>query len=71
MDKPLIAYPHVFAALGQFIAKKNLRDVCVMEFEGGIIVTGSVFFARGEGMGRTIETKIFSFDELRHMAKEH
>ena len=71
MDKPLIAYPLVFAALGQFIAKKNLRDICVMEFEGGVIVTGTTFFERGEGLGRTIETRIFSFDELRHMSKEH
>lgn len=71
MDKPLIAYPEVFAALGKFIAKKKLRDVCVMEFEGGFIVAGSLFFDKGESFGRTIETKVFSFDELQHLAKEH
>ena len=71
MDKPLIGYPEVFAALGKFVAKKKLREVCVMEFEAGFIVTGSLFFDKGEGFGRTIETQVFSFDELRHMVKEH
>jgi hypothetical protein len=71
MDKPLIAYPEVFAAVGKFIAKKKWRDVCVMEFEGGMIVTGSSFFDRGESSGKIIETQVFSFDELRHLAKGH
>lgn len=71
MDKKPIRYPETFAAIGQFIAKRKLEDVCVMEFEGGIIVTGSLFFDKGEGFGRSIETKIFSFAELQRMAKEH
>ena len=71
MDKPLIAYPQVFAALGKFIAQKKWRDVCVMEFEGGMIVTGSSFFNRGENVGRIVETQIFSFDELQRLAKGH
>jgi hypothetical protein len=71
MNKPLITYPEVFAAIGRFINRKKLRDVCVMEFEGGLIVSGSVFFDKGEGFGRTIETQVFSFDELRQLVKEH
>jgi hypothetical protein len=71
MNKPLIAYPEVFAALGRFVAKKKLREVCVMEFEAGFIVTGTLFFDKGESSGRTIETQVFSFEELRRLAKEH
>ena len=71
MAKPLIAYHETFAALGKWITHRNLRDVCLMEFEGGMIVTGSLFFDKGESSGRTIETTVFSFDELRRLAKEH
>ncbi len=71
MDKKPVKYPETFAAIGRFIAKRKLEDVCVMEFEGGIIVTGSVFFDKGEGFGRSIETKTFSFAELQRLVKEH
>ena len=71
MDKPVIAYPELFAAIGRFIATRKLRDVCVMEFESGMIVSGSSFFDKGEGFGRTIESKVFSFDELRQLVKGH
>lgn len=70
MNKPAIAYPELFAAIGRFIANKKLLDVCVMEFEGGMIVSGSAFFEKGEGFGRSIETRVFSFDELRRLVKE-
>ncbi len=71
MSNPLVAYPELFAVLGRFIAKRKLEDVCVMEFEGGVIVTGSLFFDKGEGIGRSIETKIFSFADLQRLVKEH
>ncbi len=66
-----LKYPEVFAALGRYIDKRKLEDVCVLEFEGGVIVTGSSFFEKGEGFGRSIETKVFSFADLQRLVKEH
>lgn len=71
MGKPPIAYPETFAALGRFAAKRKLRDVCVMEFEGGVIVAGTVFYEKGEALGRSIETKVFTFADLQRLVKEH
>ncbi len=71
MSKRVIAYPELFSAIGHFVATRKLRDVCVMEFEGGMIVSGSTFFERGEGFGRAIETRVFSFDDLLQLVKEH
>lgn len=71
MSRPLIAYPETFAALGRFIAKRKMRDVCVMEFEGGMIVTGTVFYEKGEALGRSSETQVLSFADLQRLVKEH
>jgi hypothetical protein len=70
MAKPLIAYPEVFAAIGRFIAKEKMGDVCVMEFEAGMIITGSVPYSTGETLTHYTETKVLSFEDLQRLAKE-
>jgi hypothetical protein len=70
LDRVQISYPDKFAALGRFIAKKKLSDVCVMEFESGVIVVGSVLFEAGESYNRRIETHVLSQEELQRLVKE-
>ena len=48
-----------------------MRDVCVMEFEGGMIVTGDVLYEKGEALGRSTKTHVLSFADLQRLAKEH
>lgn len=60
-----ISYPDVFSALGKFIADNNLYDVFVMEFEQGIIVTGSS--AASSASGYIIETHVLSATDLRNL----
>ncbi len=62
-----IAYTDLFPALGKFITNKGLKDVCVMEFEGGIIVTGTIVYEVTGGFRRAIETYVMSPDEIRLM----
>jgi hypothetical protein len=70
VSKSQIPYPEMFAGLGRYIAKLGITNVCVMEFENGIIVTGSVLYETGESFNRRIETKVLSHDDLRRLAKE-
>ena len=63
-----ISYTELFAALGKFITEKKLQDVCVMEFEDGIIVAGSVLYDRRGGVGRAQETFVLSTDDLEKMS---
>lgn len=58
-------YPQVFEALGKFIANKDLRDVFVMEFEQGIIVSGSTMHQQRLVTSVETETFVFSEDDLR------
>jgi hypothetical protein len=64
-----VQYPEAFAAIGRLIVQKGLRDVCVLEFEHGLIVTGSVLFEAGENYQRRIETHVLSNEDLNRMIK--
>jgi hypothetical protein len=66
-----LEYPQVLAAVGRYIAKQKMRDVCVMEFERGVIITGAVIYSSGETTGRYVEAKVLSFEELQKLVKEH
>ncbi len=57
-------YSQAFAALARFLTQEDINDVCVMEFEGGFIVTGSKLYVTGETIKRQIATRVLSNDEL-------
>lgn len=60
-------YPDLFTALGKFVAEKKLEDVCLMEFEDGIIITGSVVYETRGSIQRSQETFVLSTADLERM----
>jgi hypothetical protein len=68
MALPKLNYSEIMTALGRFIADKKMRDVCVMEFEDGIIVTGSVVYESRGGVHRSQETFVLAQSDLEKMA---
>ncbi len=70
LEKTGLKYPETLAALGRFIAKKGMSDVCIMEFESGVIITGSVLYETHESMNRYIATHVLSQEDLAHLLKE-
>ncbi len=64
-----LQYPVVMEALGRFIVKQQLTNVCVLEFENGVIVTGSLLYPAGEGFKRRNVTQVFSDDDLRRLVR--
>ncbi len=70
MGSSQIQYPEMFAALGRYVAKLGISNVCVMEFENGVIITGSVLYETGESFNRRVETKVLSYDDLKRLVKE-
>lgn len=69
MSDKHIDYTRLMATVGRYIAKKNLSDVCVMEFEHGILIVGSALYDAGEDTRRRTETHVLSLDELERMVK--
>ncbi len=62
-----IQYTDLFTVLGRFVNEKKMKDVCVMEFEDGVIVTGSVIYDARGGYRREQETYVLSAEELGSM----
>ena len=46
-----LAYPELLHAIGKFVAKRGISNICVLEFENGVIVTGTVLYNTGETIG--------------------
>ncbi len=65
--KTELKYPDLFAALGKFIENKKLQNVCVMEFEEGIIITGSQVYEASRGPRRRLETIVLSREDLQKL----
>jgi len=65
--KTELKYPDLFAALGKFIEEKKLQNVCVMEFEEGIIITGSQVYEASQGTRRRLETIVLSREDLQKL----
>lgn len=60
-------YPDLFAGIGRFIQEKNLHDVCVLEFEDGIIISGSVTYEGRDMLQHAEETIILSGSDLQRL----
>lgn len=67
--KPNIAYPELLQAIGKFIVKQKISNICIMEFEDGVIVTGTVLYDTGETIGRRSETHVLSGEDLHRLVK--
>ena len=62
-------YPELLHAIGQFVAKRGISNICIMEFEDGVIVTGSLLYDTGETIGRRTETHVLSGEDLQRLLK--
>ncbi len=70
LEAAKLKYPDALAALGRYVAKNGLTDVCLMEFESGFVVVGSVLYETAESYNRRTETHTLSFDDLRKLITE-
>jgi len=57
-------YGPILLAMGNYVAERNWRDICVLEVEGGMIVQGTGLVQTAEGYQYVVETKMFGHDEL-------
>jgi hypothetical protein len=62
-----LKYPDLFAALGKFIEDKKLENVCVMEYEDGVIISGYVVYESHSILRRAQETFVLPMEELKRM----
>lgn len=63
-------YPELFRAVAHFVEREHLKDVCVLELEGGVLIQGYALIGTTQGFDRALKTQTLTHDELRQLLAE-
>ena len=63
-------YERILQAVGRLAEKQRLRDLCILEVEGGLVLQGRALVNTSTGFNLVSRTKVFSHSELDRMVKE-
>jgi hypothetical protein len=64
------SYERALQAIGRLAEKQRLRDVCILEVEGGIVLQGRALLSSRDGFNLVSRTRVLSHDELDQMMRE-
>lgn len=62
-----LRYEEALQAVGRYAEKERLRDICLLEVEGGMVIQGHALITTREGFGLALRTKILSHDDLERL----
>lgn len=63
-------YERVLQAIGRLAEKQRLRDLCVLEVEGGVLLQGRALVSSRDGFNLVPKTKVLSHTDLERMIRE-
>jgi hypothetical protein len=66
----VLNYERALQAIGRLAEKQRLRDLCVLEVEGGLVLQGRALVSAREGFNLVSRTRVLSHDELDQMIKD-
>jgi hypothetical protein len=52
------------------IENQRLRDICILEVEGGIVLQGQALVSTREGYHLISKTRVLSHEDLEQMTRE-
>ena len=67
MVKYQVGYEKLLQAIGRFCDEQKLDEICVMEFEEGLILRALQVESTGEGYVRRAVTHTWSYDQVAGM----
>jgi hypothetical protein len=65
-----LKYERTLQAIGRLAEKQRLRDLCILEVEGGILLQGRALVSGREGFNLVSKTRVLSHDDLEQMIRE-
>jgi hypothetical protein len=65
-----LKYERTLQAIGRLAEKQRLRDLCVLEVEGGILLQGRALVSTRDGFNLVSKTRVLSHDDLEQMIRE-
>jgi hypothetical protein len=63
-------YERVLQAVGRLAEKQRLRDLCILEVEGGLVLQGHALVNTSAGFNVVPKTKVMSRNDLDKLVKE-
>ncbi len=63
-------YERALQAIGRLAEKQRLRDICILEVEGGIVLQGRALLSTRDAFNLVSRTKVLSHDDLELMIRE-
>jgi len=63
-------YERVLQAVGRLAEKQRLRDLCILELEGGLVLQGHALVNTSTGFNLVPRTKVLSRNDLDQMVRE-
>lgn len=65
-----LKYERVLQAIGRMIENERLREVCILEVEGGMVLQGQALVSTREGYNLVSKTRVLSHEDLDQMAHQ-
>jgi len=62
-----LRYEEALQAVGRYVEKERLRDICLLEVEGGMVIQGQALISTREGYNFALRTEILSDDDLERL----
>lgn len=64
-----MGYEKMLSTIGRLCDERKLDEVCLLEFERGIILQGLQVESTGEGWMRRLVSETWSYEQIAAMAK--
>lgn len=65
-----LSHPDMLRAVTRFVERERLRNICLLEVEGGVVVQGYALVDTREGWNLALKTQILSHDDLHKLLEE-
>lgn len=63
-------YERVLQAIGRLAEKQRLRDLCILEVEGGVVLQGRALVSTSTGFNLVSRTRVLSHSDLEELVGE-
>jgi hypothetical protein len=60
----------VLQAIGRLAENQRLRDICILEVEGGVVLQGEALVTTRESYHRVSRTRVLSHEDLEKLIRE-
>jgi hypothetical protein len=65
-----LSYERTLQAIGRVAESQRLRDICILEVEGGVVLQGQALVSTREGYNVVSRTRVLSHEDLEKLIRE-